>query len=80
MISALPILGLRNNEQVLLKLLFFPVAWRCFWQKIVNKRIVPRVERHGEILAYMTFSFIIGYCVCAEAYSSPLNKIIYHYA
>ena len=80
MISALPIIGLKKNELGLVKLLFFPVAWRCFCQIMLKKKIVPSISRHGDILTYMALSWIIGMCMVFEAYSSPLNKAVSTYA
>lgn len=80
MISSLPMMGLRKNEQGLVKLLFFPIAWRCFCQILLTKRIIPSFSRHGDIFTYMCLSWIIGWCMIFEGYSSPLNKAVAHYA
>ena len=80
MISAIPLMGLRKNEQSLLKLLIYPVAWRCFCTTLLENQIIPTINRHGDILAYVALSSVIGYCMVFEAWSSPMNKAVTTYA
>ena len=68
-----------SNSTAILKLLFFPVFWRCLCSFLIERKVIPTLKKHGDILAYMLLSSVIGYCVIFEAWSSPLNKSVAHY-
>ena len=59
--SAVPLFyGLLPNEQNLIKLIFYPLAFRCAFDKIVELGwIVP--FKHGDILAYVLASVFVAF-------------------
>lgn len=60
-ISIVPLLtGLQPNEQNLLKLIFYPLAFRCLFDKIVEKGWITPFK-HGDILAYVLANICVGF-------------------
>ena len=71
MVSVIPLfLGLNEKEKNLMKLFFFPLAFRCFSNKTIEIGLVPR-PRHGDILAYGIFAFLIPFTTLIEWNSCP---------
>ena len=54
-------MGMEDKEQNLFKLLFFPLAARCFVDLLLKKGYLPRLEKHGDIVGYMLAAYVIGY-------------------
>ena len=70
-ICTLPIaIGLRKSEMSLIKLIFFPLAWRCLCDTLIEIGLLPHFK-HGEILGYMISSCLIPYSYMLERYSCP---------
>ena len=60
--SVIPIVaGMEQKEQNLFKLLFFPLAFRCGFDALLKAGYMPRLSRHGDILAYMIVCFFISH-------------------
>ncbi len=80
MVSSLPIfLGFKKNEINLFKLFIFPLAWRSIKGVILETKILPIPEKHSEIFVYAIFSWVFGYCMIFEQYSSPMQRTIGQY-
>ena len=80
MMSSLPIfLGFKKNEINLFKLFIFPLAWRSIKGIIIESKIFPIPEKHTEIFVYAFFSWVFGYCMIFEKYSSPMQRTIDQY-
>jgi hypothetical protein len=59
--SVVPILtGLQPNEQNLIKLIFYPLAFRCLFDKIVELGWITPFK-HGDILAYVLANICVGF-------------------
>ena len=57
-----------------MKLFFFPLAYRCLCDKLLEKGWLPKFK-HGDILGYMLASGCIGFVWSMEKYSdSPAMK------
>lgn len=69
--SAVPMFfGLMPNEQNLIKLIFYPLAFRCVFDKTVESGwIVP--FKHGDILAYVVASIFVAFTYTQERQSCP---------
>ena len=81
LLCSLPItFGLNAAELNLAKLLFFPLAWRCLSDKVLQKGLVPNV-RHGDIIVYMLVCFFCSYTFMMEKSSCPpaLHKMVKSY-
>ena len=71
MISVIPLfIGLQDKEKNLMKLFFFPLAFRCLSNKTIEIGLVPR-PKHGDILAYGIFAYLIGFSTLMEWNSCP---------
>jgi len=78
-ISSLPINLVSKQEQNLLRLFFYPLAWRCFYDKLKELGIVPKVK-HASVLFYMIHALHIGYTYTYEKQSiGSLNGAIDSY-
>ena len=75
------VIGLQPGEISLLKLLFYPLAFRCLCHKVLEIGLVKE-RKHGDILVYMIVAFFCGYTYSIEMGSCPKNfyKIIDGYA
>ena len=71
-ISSLPMSLLNSTEQNLLKLFFFPLAFRCFFDKMLELGFMPRLKG-GDIISYVLASSVIGYVWTYEKYSDSLS-------
>lgn len=57
-ISVVPLyFGLQTKELTLLTTLFYPLALRCFSDKLIQERFLPNWGRKGEFLAYILITF-----------------------
>ena len=66
---ALPIVfGLQKSELNLAKLVFFPLAWRCISNKLLEVGFVPKFKG-GDVLAYMLVGFVVTYAYMLESSS-----------
>ena len=66
MVSVIPMyIGLQEKEKNLMKLFFFPLAFRCLSNKTIEIGLVPR-PNHGDILAYGIFAYLIGFGTLME--------------
>lgn len=73
-VSSIPLNWLDNQEQSLLKLFFFPLAYRCLVDKLRMKGVIPDIK-HGSVLGYVLSAGIIGFVWTMEKYSdSPAMK------
>ena len=70
---------LQNGEKNLMKLLFYPLAFRCLCDKILDVGLVSQVK-HGDILVYMIFGFFCAFSTLIEWNSCPdgLRQTIQH--
>ena len=70
---------LQNGEKNLMKLLFYPLAFRCLCDKILDVGLVSQI-RHGDILVYMIFGFFCAFSTLIEWNSCPdgLRQTIQH--
>lgn len=59
--SAMPLLcGLQANELNLIKLIFYPLAFRCIFDKAIEQGwVVP--FKHGDILAYVMMNVFVAF-------------------
>lgn len=81
-LSVLPIvLGLQRSEMDLLKLIFFPLAWRCLVDKLIEMGFMPKFK-HGDILAYMITNCLTPYTYLLERHSCApmLHKAVRSYS
>ena len=81
-VCVLPLaLGLHKNEKNLVKLIFFPLSFRCLSNLLMEVGLIPTFK-HGDILGYMLSCFFVVYAyVCERHSSSPaVTKMIYQYA
>lgn len=70
-ISVLPlIVGLQQSELNLVKLLFFPLVFRCLCDKMMEIGMVTPFK-HSDILAYMFTGFFVSYTYMVEHASCP---------
>ena len=70
-ISTMPlVIGLQSGEQNLLKLLFFPLAFRCLCNKIMEIGLVSQFK-HGDIVFYMLCGVFCSYTYMIEHDSCP---------
>ena len=82
LLCALPIvLGLEPGETSLVKLLFFPLAWRVVCDKLVEVGLLPKFWG-GEVLGYMLACFLIPYTYMLEPRSSSpaMYKLVLTYS
>lgn len=80
-ISSLPMsLMAEAQEQNLMKLFFFPLAFRCLFDKLFESGVIPTFK-HGDILSYVLVNSLVSYVWTYEKYSnSPsLSKSIDQY-
>lgn len=80
--SSLPLLyGLQDNELNLLKLIFYPLAFRCVFDKAVELGWVTPFK-HGDIIAYVCFNVWVAFTYTQERQSCPpsLYKMIEIYS
>ena len=80
--SVLPLaVGLQPGEQNLLKLLFFPLAFRCLCDKLMETGLVPKFK-HGDILFYMLCGVFCSYTYMIEHSSCPggMYRMVDNYA
>lgn len=69
-LSALPVvIGMNDKEQNLLKLLLYPLLWRCVFTKLFEMKWLPTFK-HGDILAYVISTFYFGHVSVFEVYSN----------
>ena len=81
-ISTLPlVVGLQPGELNLLKLLFFPLAFRCLSDKLMEIGLVPQFK-HGDIFFYMLCGVFCSYSYMVEHSSCPsgIYKMVDNYA
>ena len=81
-ISSAPIIvGLENSEMNLLKLLFYPLMWRCLCDKLIEVGLIPRLPG-GDILGYMIACTPIPYAYMLERHSNipSVQKIVDQYS
>ena len=64
--------NLANGEKNLLKLLFYPLAFRCLSDKLLDIGLVPKFK-HGDIAVYMIFGFFCAFSTLIEWNSCPDN-------
>ena len=64
--------NLANGEKNLLKLLFYPLAFRCLSDKLLDIGLVPQFK-HGDIVVYMIFGFFFAFSTLIEWNSCPDN-------
>ena len=83
MISSLPI-GLikTKQEQNLIKLLCFPLAFRCLFDKLFEKKWLPYMGKHGGIIGYMLTASIIGVTFSFEKMSMApsMDRMVRNYS
>lgn len=61
MFSSLPMAYIMNaKEQNIMKLFFFPLATRCFVDKMLQTGYLPEMKRHGDIVGYLIAASVIG--------------------
>ena len=66
MVSVIPLyFGLQDKEKNLMKLFFFPLAFRCLSNKTIEIGLIPR-PNHGDILAYGIFVWFMGFGTLIE--------------
>ena len=71
LVCVLPIgLGLHNNEKNLVKLIFFPLAFRCLTNMLIEMGLLP-TGKHGDILGYMLSCYAVVYSYVQERHSCP---------
>lgn len=81
-VGSLPLSFLMSTgEQNIMKLFFFPLACRCFVDQMVQRGILPRIERHGDILGYLVCASVIGLMIVSEKFSnSPsMHRMVHLY-
>ena len=81
-VCVLPLaLGLHKNEKNLVKLIFFPLAFRCLTDLMLDVGLIPKFK-HGDILGYMLTSFFVSYAYAVEKHSCPpsVTKMVFQYA
>ena len=61
-------LGLQTAELKILKLLLYPLTFRCFVEKLLSLGVIPKI-RGGSILSYMIVTYVIAYCYVLEGRS-----------
>ena len=78
MIGSLPLsFGLQKNEINLVKLLFYPLLARCVCDKLLEIGLIPKIERGGDVLAYMLACFPIPYTFVLEIHNSrDMSRIV----
>ena len=70
-IATIPLaIGLEARELNVLKMLFFPMAFRCICDMLLAKKIVPKFV-FGDVLAYMCATYFMTYCGNFETHSCP---------
>ena len=71
MASAIPIVLIMNpQEQNLLKLFFFPLAFRCLVDKLLQLKLLPNLGTNfGSVISYMLVTTIIGFTYTFESFS-----------
>ena len=64
----------------MVKLLFFPLTWRCFSDILIEIGLVPKFVG-GDILAYMLVCLFCPYSYMIEMQSCPpaIKSMIFHY-
>ena len=62
------IIGLQSQEIRLLKLILFPLAFRCLTEKLLAQGIIPSVKG-GTIISYMLACYALSYCYVLETRS-----------
>ncbi len=71
LLSGVPMgLIMNNKEQNIMKLFFFPLACRCFVNKLLENGTIPTLKKHGDILGYVIVASVIGAVQITEKYSS----------
>ena len=60
----------QKGEKNLLKLLFYPLAFRCLCDKLLDIGFVSKFK-HGDILVYMVFGFFCAFSTLVEWNSCP---------
>ena len=69
LISAIPLaFGFDAKEQNLLKLFIYPLALRCFGDKMLELGYLPTLP-YGSILSYMAVNSVITYGYTVESHS-----------
>ena len=70
-LSALPLaFGFNAQEQNLLKLFIYPLAYRCVCDKLFELGWLPQVK-YGSVISYMMVSSVITYGFTVERHSQP---------
>ena len=65
-LCVLPIaLGLEQGEMNLVKLIFYPLAWRCLCDKMLEVGLIPKFWG-GEVFGYMIACCLIPYTYTLE--------------
>ena len=80
--ATLPLaIGLQPNEINVLKMLFFPMMFRCIFDTLLAQQIVLKLE-FGSVLAYMLVTFIAAYTGGLETHSCPdsMTKMMKNYS
>jgi hypothetical protein len=71
MVASLPLLyGLQAGELNLLKLIFYPLAFRCFVDKMIELGWL-KTFKHGDILAYVLVNLFVAFTYTQERQSCP---------
>ena len=74
-------LGLENSEMNLVKLIFYPLAWRCICDKSMEVGLIPKFWG-GEVLAYMICCWSIPQTYLLEKKSCipAVHKLVLNYS
>ena len=74
------VFGLQKNELSLVKLVFFPLAFRCITDKLLEAGILPKFVG-GDILGYMLVCCFCPYSYMLEYHSCPpaISRMIFTY-
>ena len=81
LVCVLPLVGLQKNESNIVKLIFFPLAFRCLCNTLIEVGLIPAFK-HGDILGYMIGSFVVPFAYQLERISTPaaVYKMVHTYA
>ena len=81
-LSAVSIYFIMNKkEQSLIKLLLFPLAFRCLFEKILQMGLLPNWGGPGAVLSYVIFNFVFALNFVLELYSlePAMNRMVTSY-
>ena len=80
-LSTIPLtFGLQANELNLAKLMFFPLAFRCVCDKLLEIGVLPKLQA-GDIISYMLVCFAVTFAYILEGHSvnHSVHKMIDSY-